>query len=149
MKKVSQLPLFLGAVLLLGACSTISSRIEEKAPLFYSLDETTRAKISHGDIDVGYTPDMVYIALGHPDLKRESVSAQGRTEQWIYRSYYEDYVGPRYVGFHRWHSYHPYGRFHRVYWAPVYTDVYRHSAQDDIRITFREGKVVLIDQVKT
>lgn len=153
MKKIIQLPLLLAAVLLLGACSTISSRIDEKAPVFYSLDPTTRAKIAHGDVDLGFTPDMVYIALGAPDVTRHQVSAGGQTEQWIYRSYYDDgyWYGPRYAGgwgyhgYHRW--YRPYGGFYRMYWEPVYYDNY--VPQDDIRVTFRNGKVVMIDQAKT
>ena len=148
MKKLIQLPLLFVAVLLLGACSTISSRIEEKAPVFYSLDPNTRAKIAHGDIDLGFTPDMVYIALGQPDVKREQVSNNGRSEQWIYRSYYDDFEGTGFVGYHRWYAYNPWGRYYRVYWEPVYSDFYRTVPQDDIRVTFRDGKVVMIDQAR-
>lgn len=147
MKRLIQLPLLVGLSLLLGACSTINSRIEEKAPVFYSLDSNTRAKIAHGDIDIGYTPDMVYIALGQPDVRRQSRSQTGNTETWIYRSYYEDYVGSGFMGYHRWYA--PYGRYYRVYWEPVYTGYYREVAQDDIRVTFRDGKVVMIDQART
>ena len=156
MKKLIQLPLLLGAALLLGACSTINTRINEKAPVFYSLDPDTRAKIAHGDVELGYTPDMVYIALGQPDVKRHSVSTSGQTEQWIYRSYYDDDFAPGfgpgfgYAGYHRWFA--PYGRFYRVYWEPVYWDYpypYRGIPEDDIRVTFRDGKVVMIDQART
>lgn len=148
MKKFIQLPLLLAAVLLLGACNTVSTRIEEKAPVFYSLDPNTRAKIAHGDVDLGFTPDMVYIALGRPDLTRQQVTKDGNTETWIYRTYYDDYVGTGFMGYHRWYAYNPYGRFYRMYWEPTYEPFYRTAAQDDIRVTFRDGKVVLIDQAK-
>jgi hypothetical protein len=147
MKKLIQLPLLFSAVLLLGACSTVSSRINEKAPLFYSLDANTRAKIAHGDVDLGFTPDMVYIALGEPDLKRSIRAANSQGEQWIYRSYYDAYDDSGFVGYHRWYA--PYGRYYRVYWEPVYTDFYHEVPQDDIRVTFRDGKVVMIDQART
>lgn len=149
MKKLIHLPLLLVAVLLLGACSTISSRIEEKGTVFNSLDPNTQAKIAHGDIDLGFTPDMVYIALGQPDVRRRQVSNNGTTEQWIYRSYYDDFEGNGFAGYHRWYAYNPYGRFYRVYWEPVYAPYYRTVAQDDIRITFRDGKVIMIDQART
>lgn len=147
MKKLIHLPLVLGVALLLGACSTISSRIEEKAPVFYSLDANTRAKISQGDIDLGFTPDMVYIALGNPDSRRSHLSQNGQTETWIYRSYYEDYQGTQFVGYRRWYTFHPHFGY-RFYWRPVHADLYRTVAEDDIRVTFRDGKVVMIDQAR-
>lgn len=149
MKTFIRFPLLLGAVLLLGACSTISTRIEEKSAVFYSLDPNTRAKITHGDIDLGFTPDMVYIALGKPDVTRERISTNGRTEQWIYRSYYTEFDGFGYVDYHRWYGYYPYGRFYRVYWEPYYGPYYYDVARDDIRVTFQNGKVVTIDQART
>jgi hypothetical protein len=151
MKKLIQLPILLCALGLLAGCSTINTRINEKSAVFNGLDPNTKAKITQGDVDIGFTPDMVYMALGNPDARRESVSAEGQTETWIYRSYYEDYE-PGFVGFHgyhRWYSYNPYGRFYRVYWEPVYLDSYPEVAQDDIRVTFRNGRVVTIDQAKT
>lgn len=152
MKKLLQLTLLLGAVALLGACSTINSRITEKSAVYNSLDPNTQAKIAHGDIDIGFTPDMVYIALGRPDFRREAVSTEGQSETWIYRSYYDDY-DPAFVGFHhfhRWYAYNPYGHFYRMYWEPVYfDDAYPQVAEDNIRVTFRNGRVVMIDQAKT
>ena len=150
MKKLIRLSLLLSGALLLGACSSVGTRIQQNASLFYSLDANTRAKIAHGDIDLGFTPQMVYIALGQPDVKRQSVSAQGVTETWIYRTYY-DYPawgpgwGPGW-GYHRWFA--PYGGAWRVYWQPMYFDAYPGYAQDNIRVTFKNGRVVMVDQVK-
>lgn len=150
MKKLIQLPLVLAAVLLLGACSTINTRINEKAPVFYSLDANTRAKIAQGDVDLGFTPDMVYIALGEPDVKRRIRTANGQAEQWIYRSYYDVYDGFGYVGYHRWFEpYGRYGHYYRVYWEPMPMYDSYGVPQDDIRVTFTNGKVVMIDQAKT
>jgi hypothetical protein len=151
MNKFLPLPLLLGAIALLGACSTVNTRINEKAEVFNRLDPATQSKITHGDVDIGFTPDMVYMALGRPDARRESVSNEGQTETWIYRSFYEDdapgFTGWR--GFHRWYAYDPYGRFYRVYWEPVYYDAFPQVAQDDIRVTFRNGRVIMIDQART
>ena len=150
MKTFFQVPILLSAIALLGACSTVNSRISEKSAVFSSLDPNTQAKISHGDIDIGFTPDMVYMALGNPDVRRESITANGQTETWIYRTYYDDY-DPAFVGmhgFHRWYAYNPYGHFYRFYWEPVFYDYGPDYAQDDIRVTFRNGRVVMIDQAK-
>lgn len=152
MKKLFQLPLVLSVVLLLGACSTIDSRIKEKGLVYDSLDANTKAKIAHGDVDLGFTPDMVYIALGDPDVKRHIRAANGEAEQWIYRSYYDAYddFGFAGYGYHRWFApYGGYGRGYRVYWEPVYPGFYHEMPEDDIRVTFTNGKVVMIDQART
>src|SRR4051812_47022724 len=130
----------LGAGLLLSGCSTINSRINEKGSVFYSLDADTRAKIEHGDIALGFSPDMVYMALGNPDAKRRSTSADGTSETWTYGAYY---YNTGYVGYHRWGGWGPRG-FYRMYWEPVYAPGY--AVEPDIRVTFRDGKVVSVDR---
>jgi hypothetical protein len=138
------LPLF-GAALLLSACSTISSRINEKSTVFNSLDPATQAQIQHGDIGIGFTPDMVYMALGKPDAKRYRRTADGTAETWIYSTYYDYYDGFAYAGYHRWGGWGPRG-FYRMYWGPVYPPAYSPLSNDDIRVTFRNGTVASIDQ---
>jgi hypothetical protein len=141
MKRFILIPIT-AASLLLGACSTINSRINEKGSVYYNLDEQTRAKIAHGDIAVGFTPDMVYMALGKPDTKRYRTSADGTSETWIYGGYYYDNLA--FAGYHRWGGWGPRG-FYRMYWEPVYAP-YSAVVGDETRVTFRSGKVVSIDQ---
>ena len=130
----------LGAGLLLTGCSTINSRINEKGSVFYSLDADTRAKIEHGDIALGFTPDMVYMALGKPDTKRFRTTADGQSETWNYGAYY---YATGDVGYHRWGGWGPRG-FYRMYWEPTYGHGY--TVEPDIRVTFRDGKVVSVDR---
>ncbi len=134
--------------LVLAACSTVSSRIEEKPDLFAKLDPATQAKIKQGIIDVGFTPDMVYIALGKPDQARERVTAAGRWTIWIYNSYYDRYEGTVYAGYRRSVFWDPRGRGYRVFLRPVYADLY--SAQEDtkIRVVFQNDRVTVIEQQK-
>ena len=138
------LPL-LGAALVLSACSTINTRINEKGSVYYSLDPATQQKISHGDVALGFTPDMVYMALGRPDEKRQRTSADGVTETWLYGTTYYDSA---FVGYRRWGGWGPRG-FYRMYWEPVYAPVRISPPEADIRVTFREGKVVSIDQSRS
>lgn len=141
MKRLILLPV-IAASLLLGACSTVGSRINEKGSVFYSLDDQTRAKIAHGDVGIGFTPDMVYIALGKPDAKRFRTATDGATETWVYGGYYYDNVA--YAGYHRWGGWGR-GGYYRMYWEPVYSPYYG-PAGGETRVTFRGGKVVAIDQ---
>ena len=141
--KLFLLPLC-GAALLLGACSTINRRINEKGAVFYSLDSATQAKIEHGDVALGFSPDMVYMALGRPDAKHYRTTADGATETWLYGTYYYDSA---FIGYHRWGGWGPRG-FYRMYWEPVYAPYYTYPAGADTRVTFQGGKVVSIDHAR-
>lgn len=52
------------STLLLSACSTTGSRIKQQQALFDSYPPATQAAIRNGEIQVGFTTDMVYMALG-------------------------------------------------------------------------------------
>lgn len=132
----------LGAALLLGACSTINSRINEKGSVYHSLDPAAQATIAHGDVGIGFTPDMVYMALGRPDAKRHRTSADGTAETWIYGTYYDRHDGAMYLGYRRWGGWNR--GFYRMYWEPVH----HRLPSEEIRVTFQNGKVVTIDQAR-
>jgi len=80
--------IFFFTVLLLAVsgCNTIDHRIHEKPDVFNQLDPKAQAEIRQGRVEVGYTPDMVYIALGKPD------KIDGNT--WYYKLYFEEGDGP-------------------------------------------------------
>jgi hypothetical protein len=138
--------LFAAAALVLTGCQSVDSRIRENPQLFASLDAQTQAKIRQGIIELGYTHDMVYLALGAPDQKRESRSVNGTTTLWIYSTYYERYDGRHFVGYNRRVYWDPYLRSYRVHYLPVYADAYRPEVEERIRITFENGRVSAIEQ---
>jgi hypothetical protein len=142
------LPILLLATLLLAGCSTIDSRIKEKAEVFAAADPATQESLRKGIVEIGYTPDQVYIALGTADDRRERITAKGRDLTWIYHSYHEDYRGTAMVGYRRLIAYDPVRRRNYVYWEPAMVDVYRGQIDERIRITFRDGKVAVIEQAK-
>ena len=142
------LPLLLLAALLLAGCSTIDSRIKEKASAFAGYDAATQAKLRQGLVEIDYTPEQVYIALGQPDSIRERVSAKERELTWIYFSYHSDYQGTAVAGYRRLIGYDPVSRRNYVYWEPALVDVYRGRIDERICITFRAGRVVVIEQAQ-
>ncbi len=93
------------AVLLAAGCvSTQSARIQEKSAVFASLTPRQQQLIKAGRVKVGFTTDMVYLALGKPaqvGLPSANVSgptvagvspAKGRSaaatmEEWTYTRY--------------------------------------------------------------
>lgn len=137
--------LALGLALLAG-CSTINSRIKEKSATFYSLSAQDQARLKQGIVNIGDTPDMVYIALGAPDAKRDTLAKNSETTTWLYKTYYQNYEGSVYVGYHRFFYWDGYLKAWRVYYEPVRQDVYSQHTQDRIRVVFQDGKVTTIDQ---
>jgi len=132
----------------LAGCQTVDDRIKEKPEVFAKLDTATQDKVKQGIIDLGFTEDAVYLALGKPDQRRESITADGKSTTWIYNTYYERYDGTRFAGYHRNVYYDPYLRSYRVYYRPVYADTYAQEKEERIRVSFKDGKAIAIEQSK-
>jgi outer membrane protein assembly factor BamE (lipoprotein component of BamABCDE complex) len=77
---------FTALLLAVSGCDTINHRIREKQDVFNRLDPKAQAVIRQGRVEIGYTPDMVYMALGKPD------KIEGTT--WYYKHYFEEGDGP-------------------------------------------------------
>ncbi len=140
--------LLAGSLGFLAGCQSVESRIKEKPEVFASVDVATQAKIKQGIIELGFTEDLVYVAIGTPDEKRETVTAAGKTLTWIYNTYYDRYEGTVSAGYHRSVYYDPYLRAYRMYYRPVLADTYSHEKEERIRIVFQDGKVTMIEQAK-
>ena len=148
MFKIFRLCGLAGVALLLGGCSTIPSRIEEKSALFAALDAETQNKIKQGRVDVGYSTDLVYIALGTPDERLTKTNQTGTTETWIYNSYRQEYLGTAHTGYRQYVVIDPKTRQAIVTYEPVYSSVYRDRVDERIRINFKANQVESIEQVK-
>ena len=147
MKKLLLLTL-VSAVLTLVGCNTVKTRIEEKSAVFASLDPQTQAKIRQGLVDIGYTTDMVYIAMGKADEIKDRVTAEGHETTWIYNSYWQEYEGSHVVGYHRVVYFDPRAKAYRVFFEPVRTDIYQDRVEERTRIYFKDGHVTSIEAAK-
>ncbi len=78
------------AIVGLAGCEStgVSSRVQEKSGVFNTLTPAEQAAIKEGAIDVGYTTDMAYMALGKPSVVQSSNTVQGTLETWIYKKYF-------------------------------------------------------------
>ena len=132
----------------LVGCQSVESRIKEKPEVYAGLDVETQYKIQQGIIDLGFTPDMVYLALGEPSEKRETRTENARTLTWIYNTYYDRYEGSQMVGYHRRVYYDPLLRSYRIHYRPAFADTYREETEERIRIVFTNGKATVIEQAK-
>ncbi|MFT3782373.1 MAG: hypothetical protein QM790_10190 [Nibricoccus sp.] len=74
----------LTVTVLFSGCSTVDSRIKNHQSAFDSAPPTTQQKIRAGQVDVGFTPDQVIMALGEPDRRYTRTTANGTSEIWAY-----------------------------------------------------------------
>ncbi len=68
----------------LSGCSSPQSRIDSNRAAFDKFPAEVQEKIRAGRIDVGYTPEMVRLALGEPARKVTRKTETGDAEIWIY-----------------------------------------------------------------
>lgn len=68
----------------LAGCSTTGSRIRAHQAVFDSYPESVQQNLREGIIEVGYTPEMVLIALGEPDRKADVVTGEAASEVWTW-----------------------------------------------------------------
>lgn len=128
-----------------AGCNTFQSRARERSATFESLTPTEQQRLKRGMINVGDNADMVYIALGRPEERRQISTADGTHDMWIYRTYWQQYEGTAWVGWRRWVV--PSGRGYVIYHEPVTQDVYSTRVDEAIRVTFdRNGVVQTVEQ---
>lgn len=128
-----------------AGCNNYSTRTREKSNVYQSLPTETRQRLQHRHIGIGDSQDMVYIALGYPDEVRQLRTVQGEQTAWVYRTYWQQYEGSAWVGWHRAVVPMRGGGFAIVH-EPVSTDVYRMHVDEAIRVTFDHGVVTAVEQ---
>jgi len=69
---------------LAGCASTPAKRIQKSQNLFDTFPVATQARIRGGEIDLGFTEDMVRIALGDPQRKMIRRTATTQQLVWLY-----------------------------------------------------------------
>ncbi|MGD9611557.1 MAG: hypothetical protein AB7V22_01490 [Kiritimatiellia bacterium] len=91
MKRLRLACFVLPLVVLWAGCATPAKRIQQNQELFDSFPVAAQARIRGGQVDLGFTPDMVRIALGEPQQKGLRRAAAGETEIWLYFDYVRRY----------------------------------------------------------
>ena len=76
----------LGFALLVTGCETdnSSARIQEKSAVYATLKPWQKKYVDTGVVAMGFSPDMVYMAIGNPTTKTPA----GPGELWVYKNYY-------------------------------------------------------------
>ena len=87
--------MFAGVVIALALsltdCETdggVAARTQEKSTVCAPLKTWQKKLIDAGAISQGFTPDMVYMAMGKPTTVETKELPEGHAEMWIYTHYY-------------------------------------------------------------
>ena len=123
----------------LAACATPAARIKKNQALFDALPAAEQALIREGKVAIGFTPDMVRLAVGEPDQRWIRTDAQGKSEIWSYTTY----DGLDGVPLYRGHYHYYVGGY-----PFFYDDYHRGSARarEYFKVTFSAGKVAEVRQ---
>ncbi len=126
-------------VVWLAGCATPDARIKKNQTLFDSLPAQAQAQIREGQVALGFTPEMVRLAIGDPSRRAVRTDSEGRTEVWSYTRYVAADGFPVYTGYY--HRYYPGYR----YYDGGY-DSRRTEAREYFRVEFVDGKVTVVQQ---
>ena len=137
------------ALLFITGCQTLDDRIKSKGDLFARLDPATQAKIKAGTIELGFTPDLVFLALGAPAEKRELITQAGKDEIWIYLAHDFPAPGLDPMGYRRRIIFDPYLNGYRIAYRPIMADDEAGIASERLRVVFHEGKATAMEQAKS
>lgn len=146
-----RLPLLLAlaaALAAAGCSSAVDRRIHARQAQFNQLDPVSQANIRNGQVDLGFTPDMVFMALGEPTRREQKLVADGVQMTWVYKAYYNEMVGTADVAYRRQIVYNPRSRTYAIFVEPAPGEVYAVHAQDRVKVQFTNGKVSSIEQDK-
>ncbi|MDR1010495.1 MAG: hypothetical protein LBM04_05125 [Opitutaceae bacterium] len=147
--KVTALVLMVAALVVAG-CSSPAIRIKHNPELFASIPAPEQELIKQGRIGIGFTPDMVKLALGEPDVVARRIDRTGTSEIWRYRSY--DSYGAGFHGYYGWGGPYRYRSWGGWYggWPGYYGWGWSAPAPltDHLRVTLKDGRVIEINQLR-
>ena len=131
--------------LLAGCVSTPASRIDRNPGLFATFPAETQAKIRQGQIEVGFTRDMVKLALGGPRQIHTRTTAAGETEVWTYTGVsFSTTMQP----VDRAYWYRDRSGLVRQAYEPGWVDVQERTEYPILRVEFEGGKVKAIERLR-
>ncbi len=122
-----------------SACSTPDSRISAGQAAFAQYPAAVQQKIRAGQVDVGFTPEMVRMALGKPNRSFVRKTEAGDTEVWGYHDNTPRFSFGVGVGS---------GGYHSGTAVGVGMSTGGYDPEEKIRVEFRAGLVTAVEVLK-
>ena len=122
-------------LLLAAGCATTQRRIERNAELFATFSPEVQRDVEAGVVRLGFTPDMVLLAVGRPSHVQNRLEESGSITVWRYTAY-------------RWRS-RGAGWPYRC--GPWWHDPFQWEEcqeYDVLRVEFRDGEVVALESME-
>lgn len=135
------LPTLLVALLLAG-CAT-----SNKPTTATTLEPDIRKKVERGIVEPGFTPEMVYLALGKPSEPASALVDATRDGTWIYHDFKRDDRDFIRAGFRRRVVFDPVKRSDVIVTEPIDPRLFPNLREHSLHVTFREGRVVEIKRI--
>jgi hypothetical protein len=104
------------------------------------------ARLRAGEIRLGDSEDLVYLAQGSPDEKKQTTTTSGETTAWVYLRYWLEYRGEMISGFQPRIRRDPATGSTIIYQEWGSRPVYTNRTQTVLRVTFTAGKVTAIER---
>jgi hypothetical protein len=135
--KILSVILCSAGLILAAGCSTLGSRITQSQEEFNSWPTEVQDKILAGQVDFGFTPAQVFVALGEPQRKYTRSTEQGMSEVWAYTGGGSGFSIGLGLGT---------GRGSTSYGGGVAYDTSRRGSDDErLRIVFQDGRVTSLE----
>lgn len=139
----------IGCLIMLVACvgcvSTPAKRIQAEPELFGRFPSEVQAKVRKGEVEVGFTKDMVRLALGRPQRIYTRTAETGQVEIWLY-------MGIRHVNRYEpmdsgyWYRDRS-GRLRRSY-ETIWVDRGYSEEYPTLRLEFSDDKLKVIERLR-
>ena len=130
-------------LLLAGCATTPTQRIAKNQDLFDSFPVAAQARIRGGQIDLGFTPEMVRIALGEPQRTLLRRTPEGDAECWLYLDTVRRYERQR-ANINGLSLSSPGGT--RAVGGSIWINVMQEREFVRVRVEFRDGTVTAIEE---
>lgn len=135
----------IGILAIAAGCSTPDSRIRKNPELFATFSPETQELIRSGQVDIGFTSDMVTMSLGTPNRIYTRQTGERILEVWSYTSSFTTTDRQRVRVDVRTND--PRGKsVSSKEW--VYVNVPRDTEYERIRVELTEGVVTAIDTLQ-
>lgn len=122
----------------LAGCAT------QKPTTATTLEPKIQAKVKQGIVEPGFTPEMVYLALGKPTQPEQSLADATVNGTWLYQTFNNDDRDFIRAGFRRRVVFDQTKRADVVVTEPIDANASPALPPHSLQITFRDGRVVEI-----